>query len=227
MRVIRAARPGRRQAPIYAGQPWLDSGRRDGPFDFSAAMRSLVHDIATRCPEFGHLQVPRILITATQARSAYMHGLQARVTPLRFPNGQLTRQRRGVTYHIQRYLLDEQEFLYVMSFVLPRFMDQTFDQKMVTLFHELYHIHPKCNGDLRRHAGRYHLHTHCQREYDRGMADHARDYLMTKPDPTLSGFLRLNFTQLQDRHGAVTGIVVPRPKIIPLVGHYASATNVT
>ncbi len=228
MRVIRAAKPAKRQTLAFTGQPWTGgSSPGKGPFDFCAAVRALVLDIATRCPDFKHLQVPRILITVTQARVGSTHGLQARVTPLRFPNGEMTKQRRGVAYHIQRYFLNEVEFLYVMSFCLPRYMDQTFDQKCVTLFHELYHIHPDFDGDLRRHEGRYQFHTHRQQDYDRGMADHARDYLLTRPDPNLSGFLRLTFAQLQERHGSVTGIVVPRPKIIPLVGHYASVASIT
>ena len=227
MRVIRTARRGKRQTLTFTGQPWTGSGDAEQPFDFCANVRRLVSDIATRCPDFQHLQTPRILIAVTQARTGYAHGLQARVTPLRFRNGELTHVRRGVTYHIQRYFLDETEFLYVMSFCLPRFMDQTFEQKFVTLFHELYHIHPAFNGDLRRHEGRYQFHTHRQRDYDRGMMDHARDYLLTKPDPNLSGFLRLTFAQLHERHGWVTGIVVPRAKIIPLIGHYASAANIT
>lgn len=227
VRLIRTTKTAGRLTPAFAGQPWTSSGDADRPFDFSGNIRRLVADIAMRCPDFKHLQMPRILVAVTQARTGYAHGLQARVTPLRFPDAALTHQRRGVTYHIQRYFLDETEFLYVMSFCLPRFLDQTFEQKFVTLFHELYHIHPEFNGDLRRHEGRYQFHTHCQRDYDRGMMDHARDYLLSKPDPNLSGFLRLTFAQLQDRHGSVTGIVVPRPKIIPLIGRYASAANIT
>jgi hypothetical protein len=137
----------------------------------------------------------------------------------------LTRQRRGVPYHIQRYFLGEHEYLYLMTFCLPRYLDQEFDQKLVTLFHELYHISPAFDGDLRRHAGRCQYHTARQRDYDRGMARHARDYLAMRPDPQLLGFLRMNFAQLQDRHGSVTGIVVPRPKIVPLVGPYAAASE--
>ena len=36
------------------------------------------------------------------------------------------------------------------------------------------------------------------------------------PDPTLLAFLRLDFSQLLARHGSVVGIVVPRPKVIPV-----------
>ena len=126
-------------------------------------------------------------------------------------------------YHIQRYFLGTHEFLYLLTFCLPRYLDQDFDQKLVTLFHELYHIGPAFDGDLRRHKGRCAFHTHSKRKYDEHMVEYAREYLAGKPDVNLHGFLRLNFAQLEARHGGVTGIVVPRPKMIPLVGPYAAA----
>ncbi len=215
VRVIRA--PGSSRAPL-----WFERDSRgqtqghDRPFDFCANVQALVMDIAIRCPDFRHLQVPRILVTASQARASSLRGLQARVTPLRFPGGALIRQRRGVPFQIQRYFLGEHEYLYLMTFSLPRYLDQEFDQKLVTLFHELYHMSPAFDGDLRRHEGRYAIHTHSQRDYDERMVEYARAYLAARPEPALYGFLRMNFAQLEERHGAITGIVVPRPKMIPV-----------
>jgi len=162
------------------------------------------------------VDVSKILLGVTRARNKRAHGLQARVTPLRFAHGSLIRRRHGATYQVQRYFLDDQEFLYLMTFCLPRFLDQDFTDKFITLFHELYHLHPSCNGDLRRHDGRCQLHSHSQRAYDRHMADLARAYLATRPDPDLHAFLRLDFAQLQKRHGSIAGILVPRPRIIPV-----------
>ncbi|MSQ97475.1 MAG: hypothetical protein EXR98_23380 [Gemmataceae bacterium] len=226
-RVIRGTRrPG---APAWheLHSSAQDRPASDQPFDFSAAIQRLVLDIATRSADFRHLEVPRILVSATQTRARSRNGLQARVTPLRFARGALTRQRRGVPYHIQRYFLGEREYLYVMTFCLPRYLDQDFEQKFVTLFHELYHISPAFDGDLRRHEGRCQFHTPRQRDYDRRMVEYAREYLAGKPDPDLHRFLRLDFGQLQQHYGAVTSIVVPRPKMVPLVGPYAAAAKVT
>jgi hypothetical protein len=205
-------------AHIYEANPAFDSGPVSLPFDFCSYVRRLLEDLVRQTPSLAHVQVNRILLAVSQARSARVHGLQARVTPLRFARGELTRQRHGVPYQVQRYFVDEHEFLYLMTFCLPRFLNQDFDDKLVTMLHELYHISPAFDGDLRRHDGRYQMHTHSQREYDCQMAGLARAYLATNPDPALHAFLRLNFAQLQMRHGAVLGIVVPRPKIIPLLG---------
>jgi hypothetical protein len=153
----------------------------------------------------------------TQARSSRLHGLQARVTPLRFRNGGLRRSRHGIPFQVQRYIVDGQEMLYLVTFCLPRFLDQDFDDKFVTLFHELYHISPEFDGDLRRHAGRCQVHSRSKRAYDQHMAHLARAYLSDLANPDLHAFLRLNYAQLQHRHGQVTAVVVPRPKLLPIV----------
>jgi hypothetical protein len=218
--VRRIRHPASRRPPGDEVPAWLPTGPRDRPFDFCGHLRRLCDDITSRCAELAYVDVPRLLFAVTQARNGRARGLQARVTPLRFRHGGLFRKRGGVTYQVQRYFLGDHEFLYLVNFCLPRFLDQTFDDKLVTIFHELYHISPKFDGDLRRHQGRYCMHSHSQRGYDREMAKLSKKYLAGNPDPALSAFLRLNFAQLERRHNGLVGIVVPRPKMIPIVSRY-------
>lgn len=216
VKVIRAPARGGPLMPGQAAAPGAISGPPGQPFDFCAAIRRLCSDIVRHCDSLRHVEVSRLLFGVTQARSGRAHGLQARVTPLRCRGGRLTRRRRGVTYQVQRYYVDAREYLYLLTFCLPRFLNQEFDEKFITLFHELFHISPEFNGDLRRHSGRYAIHSRSQRHYDRHMAHLARAYLASDPDPHLHGFLRLNFSQLEERHGSVVGVIVPRPKLVPV-----------
>jgi hypothetical protein len=137
---------------------------------------------------------------------------------MRFRDGAPTRRYRGVVYQVQRYFVGGREMLYLMTFCLPRFLDQPFAEKLVTVFHELYHIGPNFDGDLRRHGGRYAVHTRSQKEYDARMAALVRRYLAGHPDPAVFGFLRMNAAQLGKAYGGVTGTMVPRPKMVPVVG---------
>ncbi len=216
VRAVQLPAQGRPPALGLEAPPWYRTGPADRPFDFSGHVRRLCADVVRRCPELAHIDVSRLLFGMTQARSGRVHGLQARVTPLRFRHGQLTRRRHGGAYQVQRYFVGQREMLYLVTFCLPRFLDQDFDDKFITLFHELYHISPNFEGDLRRHEGRYALHSHSKREYDLHMAHLARAYLATNPDRALHDFLRLNFAQLRHRHGSVHGVVVPRPRLIPI-----------
>lgn len=196
----------------------LQTGPIDQPFDFCRHIRRLCADIVNHCAELKHIDVSRVLFGMTQARSGRIKGLQARVTPMRCRHGQLTRRcRDGRLYQVQRYFVNGREMLYLVTFCLPRFLDQPFDDKFITLFHELYHISPHFEGDLRRHEGRCDLHSDSKHLYDVHMAHLARAYLSNGADRSLHEFLRLNFAQLVHRHGSVVGVVVPRPRLLPVL----------
>ena len=101
----------------------------------------------------------------------------------------MTRRHGSAEYQVQRFFVDGREMLYVLTFCLPRFLDQPFDEKLVTVFHELYHVSPAFDGDLRRHPGRYAVHSHSKDRYDSRMAELVDEYVEDHPEPELFGFL--------------------------------------
>jgi hypothetical protein len=117
---------------------------------------------------------------------------------------------------VQRLFVGRQEMLYILTFYLPRFLDQSFSEKFVTILHELYHISPLFDGDIRRFHGRYHVHSASQQEYDGQMDVFAREYLSSRPPVELYDFLKSDFRQILKQHGSVIGLQVPIPKLIPL-----------
>jgi len=106
--------------------------------------------------------------------------------------------------------------LYILTFYLPRFLNQSFEEKLVTVFHELYHISPEFNGDIRRFGGACYMHTGSQKNYDRQMAVYAREYLDMSPPDQLWGFLMLDFRQLRRCFGDVVGIKINIPRLVPI-----------
>jgi predicted metallopeptidase len=179
-------------------------------------MRRLCVDIVQRMPEFQHIRMEQIAVAFAQARRRVTHGLQAKLTPLRFEQGRLTTRRYGRDWTVQRLFQGNREMLYILTFYLPRFLEHTFQEKMITVLHELYHISPAFDGDIRRLEGHYHVHSHSQAEYDREMDRFAKQYLALNPPQELFSFLRYNFRQLHDHFGGVVGVRVPIPKLIPL-----------
>jgi hypothetical protein len=178
-------------------------------------MARLCADVTRRHEAFQHIDMGRVAVCFAQTRSRVLHGLQAKLTPLRFEGGALTCQRRGRSWTVQRVFLGEQEMLYLLTFYLPRFLNQSFREKFVTILHELYHISPRFDGDIRRLGGRYHVHSHSQDDYDREMQQFATEYLSLRPPTELYDFLRHDFRILQKQHGGVIGLQVPIPKLIP------------
>lgn len=197
---------------------WVASARRQRlpearPFNFSAHIGSLCADIAARCPTLAHIDPNALLYSFTPGKPGKT-GLLARVSPLRFAGGTLYRRHRGRTYQVQRYFVNGREVLYVVAFCLPRFLDQPFEEKLVTVFHELYHIGPAFDGDLRRFDGRYQFHTGSKKGYDRHMAELVRVYLENHPRPEVFAFLHRTAAQLWAEHGGVYAVKVPRPKMV-------------
>ncbi len=190
----------------------------NGPqgFNFTSRMRDVVQDMVDRLPELAHIHLPRVALRVAQARKRTMHGLYASLTPMRFEGGALTFRRRGKEYRAQRVLDSEgREYLYILTFYLPRFMEVDLTEKLSTILHELWHISPAFDGDLRRHPGRCYVHSHSQREYDAQMESMARRWLECGPPVALYEFLQLSFRELDARHGGVYGARIPQPKLVP------------
>ena len=189
----------------------------DQPFDFTLHIRRVCEDMAMRLPELAHIDMARVAVGYCQARRSVMHGMFASLTPLRFVGGSPTTIRRGQPHTIQRITSAcGREMLYVLSFYLPRFQNLVLREKLITILHELWHISPEFNGDIRRHAGRYHAHTHSQTCYDDQMNALAERWLALVPPAELWDFLKDDFRQLTARHGPIVGLKIPRPRLMPI-----------
>lgn len=186
------------------------------PFDFTGAMRRLCEDISFRMPDFDHVRMEQVAVTFAQARRQVPHGLQAKLTPMRFERGELTAVRNGREWTIQRLFHGELEVMYILTFYLPRFLQHSFREKMITVLHELYHISPLFDGDIRRLEGHYHVHSHSQKEYDRHMDVLVERYFKLNPPAHLYRFLEADFQTLHAQFGGVVGVRVPIPKLIPM-----------
>ncbi|QDU60181.1 hypothetical protein Pan216_10190 [Planctomycetes bacterium Pan216] len=199
------------QAYPYA----LELPREKGPFHFSRHISRLCSDITTRMDEFRHIDMRRVLVTFARCRNRRLGGLQAKLIPLRFQDGEQTQVRRGFEYIVQKVFVGEVELKYVLSFYLPRFLNQSFDEKLITVLHELYHIGPDFSGDIRRFDGTNSVHNGSQRRYDKYMAELGREYLSTRPPHVLYDFLRLSCAGLKEQYGEIVGVNIPSPKLIP------------
>lgn len=156
----------------------------------------------------------RVIVTFAQTRSPVEWGMQARLTPLRFQNGALTQLRDGRRWAVQRLFHQGQEMLYILSFFLPRFLNLSYREKLITVFHELYHISPEFDGDIRRFQGSCYMHTGSQASYDLQMAKFVDQYLRMRAPVSLRSYLRHDFSSLKRSHGPVVGLKLPVPRVI-------------
>lgn len=192
------------------------------PLDFTDAMERLCADICARIDELSHVDMSRVAVGYRQARRRTLHGLQASLTPLRFTGGAEQGVVRGRRLLCPR-VIDRhgRDCLYLLNFYLPRFFDHPIEERLTTVTHELWHIGPAMDGDLRRHDGRCYAHGRSQREFDAHAESLARRWLASDPPAELFLLLESSFAELLAAHGAVVGARYPTPRMAPLSGRAA------
>lgn len=186
-------------------------------FDYTGAIAKVCEDVCFRVPTLNHIDMGRVAVSFSQTKHSAPFGVFACMTPLRFEGGATTRQKQGRDWVVQRCLREDgTEYLYILYFYVPRFIELTLSQKLETIVHELYHIGPNFDGDLRRFQGRCFAHGSSQKKYDqtvRGFVDH---WLKQDPPPELWDFLRFGYKELVEQYGGLYGTRIRMPKVIPV-----------
>jgi predicted metallopeptidase len=202
----------------------LNNARSADPagFDFTLSVQRLCADLCGRLDDLRHVDTSRVAVRYCQTRKAVPHGVQATLTPLRFEDGSLHTTRSGRPWTIQRMFgPGGHEMLYLLSFYLPRFLNLPFREKLATVIHELWHISPKFDGDLRRFSGRCYAHGQSEQAYHAEAARLAERWLALSPPLDDFVFLHHDFRQLRETFGVVYGARIATPKLIPADTHAA------
>ncbi len=195
------------------------SRRRDrpAPFHYTNALRDVAQDLVDTLDELRHVDLQRVLISTAQARQRSTHGTYASCVPLRFEGGE-----REVSAGAHRFRMPEvrhegREILYIVYVMLPRFHEeQDYHGKLATLIHELYHISPAFNGDIRRFPGKNFAHGHSREVYHAAMCRLADRYLASSPRAHTHEFLKQPFAELMRHPGGVMGLSVRKPRPEPV-----------
>jgi len=189
---------------------------RSAGFDFTAHVRRLCDDMVTRVDLLHHIDMTRVAVSFSQTRKTTRYGMYASLTPMRFADGRRHTVRQGRKWGVQRlHDASGREMLYILNFYLPRFLDLKFREKLSTVMHELWHIGPRFDGDVRRFGGRCFAHGASQARYDAQVEKLVARWLAGQPPESVCSFLRYGFRELTARHGRVYGRKVPAPKLIP------------
>jgi len=202
--------------------------------NYTERIERLMHDVVSRTPALAFIDLREVVVFGRYGRPG-AEGAFATCHCLTLPEtepgyyfwkdretGALTRRSEWFVTKTPEVLVSGTRIKYLISFVLPRFCEQSFDRswkaelyggprrfepwvaKLDTIVHELYHIDPEASGirQLVHADGTRATRTHAPEFYD-DVAAMTRAYLATNPDPQLFDFLRWNFSELQERFGGV------------------------
>ncbi len=185
--------------------------------NLTAELERLVAHLAERVGEFGHIDPRRVLVCIATTRGSGIHGTYAKIHPLCFAGGSKTttirRGRHTYTCTMPTVSHRGEEMRYVIYFLAPRFFDLPFREKLITVFHELYHISPAFDGDIRRFPGRNYAHGTSTKRYNALMATMVDAYLAGAESRAHLAFLEVGMEELRQRSRAVVGRRMTAPKI--------------
>lgn len=201
--------------------------------NYTERISLLMEDVVRRTPRLSFIDLREVLVFGRFGRSD-AEGAFATCHCLTLPesepgyyfwrdrlSGELTRRSEWFVTKSPEVHVGLNRIKYLISFVLPRFCDQTLERsrkadlypsapawvaKLDTVVHELYHIDPDETG-IRRFAradGTHSPRSHGPLFYEE-VAEMVQAYLATRPDPALYAFLEHDFAGLTSRFGGVVG----------------------
>lgn len=118
---------------------------------------------------------------------------------------------RGAAWHLPRVVRDGREILYVVTFYVPRFLSLEPRARLAVVFHELFHVSPACDGDLRRFEGHRSAHGRSVSAFEEGFQADLAVYLASRRARFFPDLLTLSYREILNRHGAVIPRRVRRP----------------
>ncbi len=200
--------------------------------NYTERIQRLMQDVVSRTPALSFIDLRDVVVFGRRGRPG-ADGAFATCHCLTLPEtepgyffwkdretGELTRRSEWFVTKTPEVTVGGRPIKYLISFVLPRFCEQTIDRswkaelygnvdpwvaKLDTIVHELYHIDPAATG-IRQFAhadGTRASRTHAPQFYE-DVAAMTQAYLATGPDPSVTDFLRWDFSELRVRFGGVT-----------------------
>jgi len=182
-------------------------------FDFTGNMTLLVDDIIKTHPFFKHIRLKDILI-AISPSNGNKNGVVAKLRPMLFEEGAKTKRFRGIEYAAPEIIINGTNILYIVYFHLPRFLNHGGHKtKLATVLHELHHISPLFNGDVRRYPGKNYAHGNSRKDFDDIINIYTDEYISYTAHPELSDFLKSGYNELKRKYGAIYGDMIRIPRL--------------
>jgi len=180
-------------------------------FDFTGSMDMLVDDIVKTHPFFNHI-IPDNILIAISPSNGNKNGVVAKLRPMLFEGGVRTKTIRGREYEAPQVIIDGINILYIVYFHLPRYLDHgNHKTKLSTVLHELHHISPLFNGDIRRYTGKNYAHGNSRKGFDDLINVYTEEYIESTSQPELSYFLKYKYSELRRKYGAICGDMIRIP----------------
>ncbi len=139
---------------------------------YMLCMQDLIQDITQNVNELSYIDADNVAVGFKRSREGANEEVWAEVTALDLGDGAYLQKKEGRIekfFASQSLLMNGEPVRYIMDFYIPVFFSLPFREKLVTVLHELYHISPRFDGELRTFKGRAYQHGPSKEKYDKYM----------------------------------------------------------
>ncbi len=194
------------------GEERFPAGGKLEQINLTDVLTALIQEVIARTTIFTHC-VPSQMTVCMGSNRSGKGAVYGKLVPLRFRDGAEALTYRGTTYAMPRVISRGIPQLYLIYFYYPRFFDLPPGEKLRVVFHELYHISPRFNGDIRRMAKVKASHGGSRKLFDRRFEHEMKLFHEYIAGTAYMNFLDLNTRRLHEVFGKITGrrMKIPRP----------------
>lgn len=164
----------------------------------------IIHDMIKSTEEFKPFNLNKILICCASNRNDFKGATYGKLIPLRFKNGSEIINHNGRFYKIPKVTINDIEILYLIYFYIPKFFNLSAKDKVNVMFHELYHINPGFNGDIRRMGEFKSAHGHSKKSFEEKYIDYADKFYDKIESTPYYNFLQMNSYDIEKHFKKIT-----------------------
>jgi hypothetical protein len=187
---------------------------------YISSLNELIKDITENVGELSYIDAEQVAIGLKRARESAVEEVWAEITGIEDEYNGTIQRREG---RIEKYfapktlLINGIPIKYVVDFYVPVFLGLNFKEKLTTVFHELYHISPKFDGNLRFFKGKGYKHGPSLEKYDKYMEYLVDKYL--KLNPSATEFLSKCDNELNElcQKGSLPKFPKPEPELFKII----------
>lgn len=184
--------------------------------NLSEIIHAIIANIAGTIPLFSHIKPEKIHVCISSNKNGCRGATLGKLVPLKFEGGKDIMYIKGKCYAMPRIEVKGKPVLYLIYFYIPRFTDLSAIEKLRVIFHELFHIHPEFNGDIRRFHHKKHAHGHSKKKFDIQFEKEVHNYMKIIHNTEFERFLKLTTREIFTHYKRVFSnkMKMPRPILI-------------
>lgn len=196
--------------------------------DLNREFERLISLVCGVIEEFKAYDTSRIAVSVSRSRRNGRVGTLAYVVPLRYVGGEKERKGRRFglagyySYESSQIETHQPEAKYIMTFLVPKFFSLKPEDRLETIVHELYHLHPTMRGDLRRFPPPHIHHGPTPAAYQKKVRALCAEALSQIPTLLMHPLIALNEKEIGDfkarRFNIPRHVFKPKPLSFWIVG---------